>query len=320
MFGRNRMSQEEIEKLKRKVELDDLLFTDIEEGREMFDATVTELDESFRQTEAGVTQVQENIKAASELASDNVRIESDLIFSIGDYRNELAETKERQRGIRSDMKELCDRFTELVDENKHFTTPSKQLNEFPNAARNRNDAFSTRLDEMEACSKQMGVLALNAAIEAGRMGDSSSQFVNAAEDIRSYASRYDTIISDSRRQLEEDNARIGELEDQVHRLVSLLKENNIATARLMKSCKEVLCRTDEMIESSKGDRIGDIGHQITALRNADEEIVKSEERNRMQTEDLASEFTAQKNHQAEIQQMMDPVFRHVVERKAAIES
>jgi hypothetical protein len=65
--------------------------------------------------------------------------------------------------------------------------------------------------------------------------------------------------------------------------------------------------------------LGEIGHQVTNLRNADEEIVKSEERNRMQTEDLASEFAAQKTHQSEIQDMMDPVFRHVVERKAGQE-
>jgi hypothetical protein len=316
MFGRNRVSQEEIEKLKRTIEIDDLFFADIEESRQMFAATVTELEESCRQVEAGVAQVRENIGAASELASDNVRTEADLIFAIGDYRSALAEHRERQMEVKADMQGICKQFAQQVDENKHFTTPSKVLHEYPAAARSRNEALSSQLDEMEVYSKQLGVLALNAAIEAGRLGDSGKQFVTAAEDIRGYASKYDAVIEDSRAQIAEDTQRIAELEEQVHRLVTLLKENNITTAKLMKSCEELAERTEVLIDSQSMDRLGEIGHQVTTLRNADEEIVKSEERNRMQTEDLLSEFTAQKTHQSEIQQMMDPVFRHVVERKA----
>ena len=60
----------------------------------------------------------------------------------------------------------------------------------------------------------------------------------------------------------------------------------------------------------------EIMNQVTTLRNADEEIVKSEERNRMQMEDLAEEFVAQQKNQKEIAQMVDPLFRHVIERKA----
>jgi hypothetical protein len=298
------------------VEIDDLFFADIEDDREMFDATVTELEESCLQSEKGVAQVRENIRTASELAADNVRIEADLMFAVGDYRNELTETKERQLEVRSQMHGLCDRLTELVDENKHFTTPSKVLNEFSAGAKSRNEALTSNFDEMEVYGKQLGVLALNAAIEAGRLGEAGKQFVTAAEDIRSYAGKYDSVIADSRRQIEEDAQRIEELEEQVHRLVALLKENNISTTRLMKSCTELVESTDALTESLGMERLGEIGHQVTALRNADEEIVKSEERNRMQTEDLASEFAAQKTHQTEIQQMMDPVFRHVVERKA----
>ena len=55
---------------------------------------------------------------------------------------------------------------------------------------------------------------------------------------------------------------------------------------------------------------------ITILKNADEEIIKSEERNRMQMEDLVAEFEAQQENQKELFGWMDPVFRHVVERKA----
>jgi hypothetical protein len=296
------------------VEIDDLFFADIEAEREMFAATVTELEESCRQSEVGVAQVRENICTASELATDNVRIEADLVYAIGDYRSSLAEKKERQLEVKTRMHDLCDRITALVDENKHFTTPSKVLNEYPAGAKSRNEAIASSLDEMEACGKQMGVLALNAAIEAGRLGEAGKQFVTAAEDIRGYAARYDEIIEKTRTQLAEDRQHIEEIEEQVHRLVSLLKENNISTTKLMKSCEELVKSNDVLNESSGTDPLGEIGHQVTVLRNADEEIVKSEARNRMQVEDLTSEFTAQKTHQSEILDMMDPVFRHVVER------
>ena len=55
---------------------------------------------------------------------------------------------------------------------------------------------------------------------------------------------------------------------------------------------------------------------MSTLRNADEEIVKSEERNRMQVDDLNEEFLAQQKNQKEIFRMIDPLYRHLIERKS----
>ena len=84
----------------------------------------------------------------------------------------------------------------------------------------------------------MGVLALNAAIEAGRMGDGGKQFVTAAETIRVSAGTYDELIDQAHKRLADSDERIAELEEQVHRMVTLLKENNVAMTKLMKSCQE----------------------------------------------------------------------------------
>ena len=70
-------------------------------------------------------------------------------------------------------------MAQLVEENKHFTTPSKFLNEFPVALKAENEKTREELEKMQGCGKQMGVLALNAAIEAGRMGEGGKQFVTA---------------------------------------------------------------------------------------------------------------------------------------------
>ena len=85
-------------------------------------------------------------------------------------------------------------MAQLVEENKHFTTPSKFLNEFPVALKAENEKTREELEKMQDCGKQMGVLALNAAIEAGRMGEGGKQFVTAAETIRVSAGTYDELI------------------------------------------------------------------------------------------------------------------------------
>ena len=56
-------------------------------------------------------------------------------------------------------------------------------------------------------------------------------------------------------------------------------------------------------------------NQIVVLRNADEEIAKSEERNRMQMEDFTEEMESQKKNFDELLQSMETVYRHAAERK-----
>lgn len=107
-------------------------------------------------------------------------------------------------------------MAQLVEENKHFTTPSKFLNEFPVALKAENEKTREELEKMQDCGKQMGVLALNAAIEAGRMGEGGKQFVTAAETIRVSAGTYDELIDQAHKRLADSDERIAELEEQVH--------------------------------------------------------------------------------------------------------
>ena len=316
MFGKNKVSQEDIERLKRTVEIDDQFFADTGSKGEMFHATMAEIKESHRQVEADVAQVKDNVQNAAALAAGNVEIEAGLGRAIGECRDAMLVQEEKQKKLVLDVHQLYEDSTKLVDDNKHFTTPSKYLSEFPGALKSANQQFAEKLDRMQEYGKQMGVLALNAAIEAGRLGESGKQFVTAAEDIRSYAANYDAIIAESRTQLAESKQQIAELEEQMHHLIGWLKENNIATARLMKSCAEVTRGADAVNEASLSEALSSVVNDIVGLRNADEEIVKSEERNRMQLEDLAEEFHSQQKNQQEIGQMVDPLYRHVIERKA----
>lgn len=316
MFGKNKVSHEDIEKLKRTVALDEQFFAETGSKGEMFHATMAEIKESHRQVGTDVTQVKENMRSAASLASGNVEIEATLGRTIGECQEAMAAQEQQQETLWENLHHLLEDTTKLVEDNKHFTTPSKYLSEFPGGLKNQNQELTEKFDRMQECGKQMGVLALNAAIEAGRLGESGKQFVTAAEDVRSYAANYDAIIEECRGQLEESDQRIAELEEQMHHLIGLLKENNIATARLMKLCSEVVRQADKAGEAKLSGQLSGLASEIASLRNADEEIVKSEERNRMQLEDLAEEFRSQQKNQDEIYQMVDPLYRHVIERKA----
>lgn len=316
MFGKNKISQDEIEKLKKTVELDERFFEKMQDGKDMFEATLSESEESYRQMASDVSQVQENIRSATELAGDNTEIEAALCGSITACREAAAKADEKHAAVAEDMHKVYDALEEMVDSNKHFTAPSKYLTEFPAGLKTQNEELSAELAQMEEYGKQMGVLALNAAIEAGRLGEPGKQFVAAAESIRTYAANYDEAVKAVQEKLEKSEEKISELEEQVHRMVTLLKDNNVSAAKLMKSGREMTERADLAASESLSEQIVEIGNRLTVIRNSDEEILKTEERNRMQLEDLAAEFDAQRANQKEILKGIDPLYRHIVERKA----
>ena len=301
MFGKKKQKQETLVRMRNLAQLDEGFFAHMKDGKDMFDATAREIRNTYQQLGAGITQIQENIKEASQMAADNGEKEQELTGQLASYQEQEVQSSEKRE--------------QLVEENKHYTTPSKFLNEFPVALKAENEKTREELEKMQDCGKQMGVLALNAAIEAGRMGEGGKQFVTAAETIRVSAGTYDELIDQAHKRLADSDERIAELEEQVHRMVTLLKENNVAMTKLMKSCQEASRQAQEWNRLKPCPNFKEMENQIVVLRNADEEIAKSEERNRMQMEDFTEEMESQKKNFDELLQSMETVYRHAVERK-----
>ena len=101
MFGKNKVSQEDIERLKRTVEIDDQFFADTGSKGEMFHATMAEIKESHRQVEADVAQVKDNVQNAAALAAGNVEIEAGLGHAIGECRDAMLVQEEKQKRLES---------------------------------------------------------------------------------------------------------------------------------------------------------------------------------------------------------------------------
>lgn len=316
MFGKGKVNQEEIERLKDQVELDDNFFALLEDKKAVFEADVAEIDASYRQVEADAQQVRENMKNAVALAEGSANVEAELIRQLNEYRDLIRLNEDWQLAIGKEIQDFSKELAVLVEENKHFTSPSKRLSDCSSSLKGQNQTFAQSLDEMADASKQMGVLALGAAIEAGRLGDPGRQFVAATEEIRTLASNYDKALLNLRSKLEQSQSRINELEEQVQLVVRILRENNVTAAKVMKSCNALAKKVDKERANGISDQSVNLKNQVMILKNADEELIKSGERNRMQMDDLIGEFTAQQKNQKEMFEMMDLIFRHAIERKA----
>lgn len=66
------------------------------------------------------------------------------------------------------------------------------------------------------------------------LGEQGKLFVEAAESIREASVSYDSAIDAVKQELSEAKAEISALKEQVSHLVGLLKDNNVATTKLMK--------------------------------------------------------------------------------------
>ena len=301
MFGnKKKLSQEEILSMQEGLQQGEELIERLSAKQEVIQSDASVIQASREQMEADVRQVAENVENALEYAQQNSIAIASLLHGIEEHKGSLAHAYQDYEKICGQIRQQTADCEQAVEQNKHLTTPSKTLSELPAEMRAKNKEYLAQLEEMADCGKQMGVLALNAAIEAGRMGDSGKSFVGAAEDIRVYARQYDTLTEGLRAQIEASEERIAELENTIHHLIGLLKESNVAATKLMRGAQN----TGKLIDGASirdfSEDMTPMKEEMTGVRNSEEEIIKSLERNRMQLDDIAGEIASQQESGKEI--------------------
>ncbi len=251
-----------------------------------------ELQESVARMETDVQQVAKNVTVSAEYAKLNEEKAFSLAHSLEQHQEDLKETERIYATIREQMQRLENNTEQLVEQNKHFTAPSKYLSNLPDLLREENEHYLGELDTMQGYSKQMAVLALNAAIEAGRMGESGKGFVNAAEEIRTFAKSYESSFDSMRNDVQQSQERIKELEETIHHLVNLLKDNNVSTTKLLKTCHNTSQQMETITSQTNSHAIAPIKEVVGEILGTEEELFKCAERNRMQLEDVSDELSA----------------------------
>ena len=284
------------------------VFSQVTEQRESFEQRVSQIEAEEKHIFADVSQVLENTGELSNHAMYNIEEESALIHSIDDFSRDLRVAAEKYSQVTELVRQEMETITELVEANKHFTSPSKYLTEVPMILKQTNESYEKQLSEMAEYGRQMGVMALNAAIEAGRMGEGAKQFVNAAEEIRQTALVYERAAVTMKEELVASQTKVSELEDTIHRLVGLLKDSNMGTARLLKKCQE----TNNVIKNASMRDFSDdmilMRDKVVAMRNLDEEIAKCAERNQIQLCDIQDEVQAQRESVVELESDFSHLF------------
>lgn len=314
MFGsKNRLSSDEIKALKAQVQQDIEFYHKMDNEKSQLEANVAEIRDSRQQVEQEIAQLNDNISGATAYIQENINVEASMIYELENASRQLAVSNEDFVNLKSLINKQYNETAELVDANKHFTTPSKMLQELPAELHEQNAKYTEQLNYMAEYSKQMSVLSLNAAIEAGRMGENGMQFVNSAEAIRNYVANYNVSIEAMRKQMAESEEKIAKMEEQIKHLISLLKDNNVATGKLFKHIGDVENASKKVGFDDYANTLDNARNNLIGIKNIDEELLKTEERNRMQISDMEAEFEAQLKNEDEFLATIHPIFQKASE-------
>lgn len=315
MFGKKKYSREDVEQIEKNLELGTWFIQDFSDKKEWVASNYDRINRSREQMEADIERIMEHINSATEVAKNESEVTASLSYELDTMRQQLDAF---EGAFKETVEMITNHFSEcqnLVEDNKHFTTPSKIMSELPNEWKNQNNSYRGSLEMMSEQGKQMGVLALNAAIEAGRMGEQGRQFVTAAEEIRNYSKKYEETVRELSEKIDASDAKIAQMEDVIHHLIGMLKESNMGIAHLMKDCSQIKKHVDGNAKITISEDIKRVRDSITQLHNGSEEIIKSEERSRMQMDDISEEIEGQRNCEQEVigelQKLFDEAARYI---------
>lgn len=256
-------------------------------GEELFDEILEQkgnaMEQFARMTASGaqlekdVEHATEHMQRVYELAENGADAAKDIHSALIGLNNGMGTFMVNYSVFMEQIRAQNGKVTEIVEKNKHFTTPMKYISEFPASLKEAQDAVFGRIEKMREFSRNMSVLSLNAAIEAGRMGECGSRFITAAEEVRANSEAYERETLALAEQLEQSSARIAELEEQVHHLNELLKENNISMGKLYKDCVQNMASYETVQIDLRSLLPDELLGRADALQQAERENAATEE-------------------------------------------
>lgn len=251
-------------KNKRNGQIKDF-FDHMKQQRVDFESSVDEVEEGRKRILSDICQLMKNTDELSVHAKLNIEEESKAIHGIDECSVDWNRAFEEYGQLEEKVQKQLQAATALVESNKHFTSPAKQLSEASKAISKSVMTYEKQLDD--AIKNGMSMEAL--------------------------ATMKDEAVA--------TQARVAELEETVARLISLMKDNNVGTTKLLKKCQETV---DFMEKSCMRDFSQDmisVRDKVVNMRNLDEEIAKGCERNKIQLSDIQEDIQNQKKILAEME-------------------
>lgn len=313
MFGgkREKALEEELAALKTENEHKKEVLSGILGQKDVVVEQFARMTASRAQLEKDVAQIKEYMESVFELAVNGEKTAGDIYSTIVEAKNGVATFDANHSVFVGQMRAQDERIVEIVENNKHFTTPMKHITEAQTACREERQQMSERAGRMVDLSKNMGVLALNAAIEAGRMGESGSSFIAAAEEIRTFSENYEREAREMQAQLNQSEARNAELEEQVRHLNELLKENNISMSKLYKDSAQSMAAYEGSQTSIRDLIQEDVLGRTDALRQAEQENAKTQEQMLERLDSVWSEIDEYRSSADELETFWKELYQSI---------
>lgn len=230
---KEKVLEEQLRKVSEQSEHRKRLLKKMAEKQDAVLEQFAEVTASRAQMERDMQQAEEYLEHITELTDSSIQAAGELQSGIIAINNAVESFEVNHSIFLRQRKEQNEKIMEVVEKNKHFTTPMKYIFEMPAAMKEESRKIHEKTAKMMEFSKNMEILSLNAAIEAGRMGETGTGFIAAAEEIREFSEKHEKEIMELEEALKQSEAGIGALEEQIHHLNELLKENNISMGRLL---------------------------------------------------------------------------------------
>lgn len=279
MFGgkREKALEEQLAAVRQENEAKSKILSEILEQKDVMSEQFAGMTASRAQIEKEIVRMREEMQSVHEWSINGENTAGDIYSTILAAKNGVSTFHANHSVFVNQMRKQGESIVEIVENNKHFTTPMKHITEAQAFYREEHQQLLARAARMMELSKNMSVLALNAAIEAGRLGEAGNSFVVAAEEVRTYAEGYEREARELEEQLMSAREREKELEEQVHYLNELLKENNISMGKLYKDSVQNMA-TYEGGQTDIRDLIPqEIIGRTDALRQSQQESAKTHE-------------------------------------------
>ncbi len=318
MFGgkKEKALEEELQTVRKENERKEKLLFEMLEQKEAVEEQFVRMTAAYAQMEKEIAEVKEQVQAVYELASNSERAAGDIHSTVTEAKNGIGTFDANHAVFVKQMKKQEERIVEIVEQNKHFTTPMKYMTEAQTAYREERRQFSERAARMMEFSKNMSVLSLNAAIEAGRMGDAGSGFITAAEEIRTFSENYEREAREQQEQLEQSKKHVAELEEQLHYLNELLKENNISMGKLYRDATQNLTAYEGGQTDIRGLISEELLGRTDALRLSEQECANTQERMLLRLDDVWEEIKECKNSTDELELLWKELYQSAEKGKA----
>ena len=266
---------------------------------------------SRAQMDTELTEVVSHVKVVKETSEQNCSEAKKLSDDLNEALGILQKANKEQELFVEKMSAQRDEIQEIVEQNKHFTTPAKYLTDYVLSNRNQQETIKQATEKMLEYAKNMSVLSLNAAIEAGRMGESGRKFVDAAEEIRSFSNQYEETATTIVAQLKAAQEKNQELEEQVKHLNTLLRDNNVAMGRVV---KESMVEVDHYKQEGghlKTAYLQDALDATASFLEKEKETIDRQESILLQMEGIGEEFMDQRECCEELENICKEVMNSV---------